>query len=237
MTAASCEISRRRRASPHIRYSGSDSTSSATNSVTRSRRRRENHHPADGEQRQREHLGLHRGRGTAVASPVAGRPDLGGRLGDERAAGLGHPVGHQQHRRQGQHQQHAPHRRRWPLSTATAPSNVTPVVVVHGADDGPAPARGDHHAERSARPGSRTAPPWAGPPRKGRRRTAPPSTISTGRRIAEVDVGCGDRVGRSRANAASSPSGARPSVAAFQRRRRRRIGETRRRPWCGSSSG
>ena len=34
MTAASCEISRRRRASPHSRYSGSDSTSRATNSVT-----------------------------------------------------------------------------------------------------------------------------------------------------------------------------------------------------------
>jgi hypothetical protein len=34
--AASCESSRRRRASPHSRYSGSDSTSSATNIVSRS---------------------------------------------------------------------------------------------------------------------------------------------------------------------------------------------------------
>ncbi len=34
--AASCESSRRRRASPHSRYSGSDSTSSATNMVSRS---------------------------------------------------------------------------------------------------------------------------------------------------------------------------------------------------------
>ena len=34
--AASCESSRRRLASPHSRYSGSDSTSSATNIVSRS---------------------------------------------------------------------------------------------------------------------------------------------------------------------------------------------------------
>ncbi len=34
--AASCESSRRRRARPHSRYSGSDSTSSATNMVSRS---------------------------------------------------------------------------------------------------------------------------------------------------------------------------------------------------------
>ena len=34
--AASCESSRRRLASPHSRYSGSDSTSSATNMVSRS---------------------------------------------------------------------------------------------------------------------------------------------------------------------------------------------------------
>jgi hypothetical protein len=36
LTAASCDSSRRRRASPHIRYSGSDSTSSAMNIVSRS---------------------------------------------------------------------------------------------------------------------------------------------------------------------------------------------------------
>ena len=36
MTAASCDSSRRRRASPHIRYSGRESTSSATNIVSRS---------------------------------------------------------------------------------------------------------------------------------------------------------------------------------------------------------
>ena len=36
MTAASCESSRRRRASPHMRYSGRLSTSSATNIVSRS---------------------------------------------------------------------------------------------------------------------------------------------------------------------------------------------------------
>ena len=34
--AASCESSRRRRARPHSRYSGSESTSSATNMVSRS---------------------------------------------------------------------------------------------------------------------------------------------------------------------------------------------------------
>ena len=33
---ASCDSSRRRRASPHSRYSGSESTSSATNMVSRS---------------------------------------------------------------------------------------------------------------------------------------------------------------------------------------------------------
>ncbi len=36
MTAASWDSSRRRRASPHITYSGSDSTSSAMNIVSRS---------------------------------------------------------------------------------------------------------------------------------------------------------------------------------------------------------
>ena len=36
MTAASCDSSRRRRASPHIRYSGRLSTSSAMNIVSRS---------------------------------------------------------------------------------------------------------------------------------------------------------------------------------------------------------
>ena len=36
LTAASCESRRRRRASPHSRYSGRDRTSSATNMVSRS---------------------------------------------------------------------------------------------------------------------------------------------------------------------------------------------------------
>ena len=36
MSAASCDTNRRRRASPHIRYSGSDNTSRATNIVNRS---------------------------------------------------------------------------------------------------------------------------------------------------------------------------------------------------------
>ncbi len=48
-SAASCDSSRRRRASPHIKYSGSESTSSATNIVSRSFGRGEEHHPAEGE--------------------------------------------------------------------------------------------------------------------------------------------------------------------------------------------
>ena len=72
------------------------------------RRRREDQHAADREQRQREDLGLHR-RDGAGQGPFAHRGQRRG-LGDEGAPGLGDPVGHQQHRGQRQRQQHAPDR-------------------------------------------------------------------------------------------------------------------------------
>ncbi len=107
MTAASCEISRRRRASPHSRYSGSDSTSRATNSVTVSVAAGKIIIPpiansASGK------TSVCIGAATLVATRSRAEPTLRGGLGDERAARLGDPVGHQQHRRQREHQQHAP---------------------------------------------------------------------------------------------------------------------------------
>ena len=57
LSAASCDSSRRRRASAHSRYSGSEKTSSATNMVSRSLAEGKSSMPATANSSQREDLG------------------------------------------------------------------------------------------------------------------------------------------------------------------------------------
>ena len=193
MTAASCEISRRRRASPQSRYSGRDSTSRATNSVTVSVAAGKTIIPPTANSASGK-ISVCIGAATLVATRSRWEPDLGGRLGDEGAAGFGDLVGHQQEGRDGQHQQHTPHDVAGRVHRDGA-AECHAVVVVHRADHGPDQRRGQHQDGQPDLDRVAQRPGQEGLEQDGQHRAAEHDQHRRG--LAEADRRRGDRVGRS----------------------------------------